>query len=431
MNEEKDIATADPVDRLLRDKKSPSAGKGIAILALLVALAAVSESAWRWWEESRSGAGDLSLQQSVQQLRDSQQQLTQAVSSVRGRVDELANQVKTEESALQAEKLAELDKTISRLSGQAEENKAAMSSIQGSIRSDELRISAVEAGLINVAATARSSVELELAEIGFLLRVASERLQLFADPDAADLALQAADNQIEALQNPMFLSVRQRIASARQALSEVPRIDYLEISTTITDMQAEIANLPFKGMAAPASQAETPEEGGWWASVKNTLSSLVTVRRRVPQDVSLLSLEDKDYLRQGLWLQLESAQLALMRQNDDAYQRALQRFGDTLNKFFENGASPVQNLLQELASLQLLEVSPVMPDISAPWTQLQQLRDSRRLLNPPPAVKAEPSQPRVDSDPAVEDSKANEDSKASDDSKGNEDSKASDEAGIE
>ena len=426
MNAENDIATTDPVDRLLRDKKPPSAGKGIAILALLVALAAVSESAWRWWEESRSGTDDTSLQQSVQQLRDSQQQLTQTVSSVRGRIDELANQVKAEDSALQAEKLAELNHTVRRLSDQSEENKAVMSALQGSIRSEELRISAVEAGLINIAANARSSsVELELAEIGFLLRAASERLQLFADPDAADLALQAADNQIEALRNPMFLSVRQRIASARQALSEVPRVDYPGISTTITDMQAQIANLPFKGMAATAAKADTPEEGGWWASVKNTLSSLVTVRRRVPQDDSLLSLQDKDYLRQGLWLQLESAQLALMRQDGAAYQRSLRRFDDTLNRFFENGASPVQNLLQKLASLQLVEVSPVMPDISAPWTQFQQLRDSRRLLNSPPAVKAEPAQPGVDSGPAAEDSKAGEESKAS------KESKVNDEAGTE
>ena len=47
------------------------------------------------------------------------------------------------------------------------------------------------------------------------------------------------------------------------------------------------------------------------------LSSLVTVRRRVRLKTSrLLSLDDMDYLRQGLWLQLESARLALMR-NDD------------------------------------------------------------------------------------------------------------------
>jgi hypothetical protein len=34
-----------------------------------------------------------------------------------------------------------------------------------------------------------------------------------------------------------------------------------------------------------------------------------------------------------------------------------------------------------------LEISPQMPDISGPWTQLRQLRDSRRLLQSAPAVE--------------------------------------------
>ena len=71
----------------------------------------------------------------------------------------------------------------------------------------------------------RSNNRFDIAEIDFLLRVANERLQLFSDPLAADLALQAADVQIEALDDPMYLSVRQRIASSRQALAAVPRID--------------------------------------------------------------------------------------------------------------------------------------------------------------------------------------------------------------
>jgi len=406
LNDEKDIATTDPVDRLLREKKPQSSGKGIAILALLVALAAVSESAWRWWQESRTAVGGVTLHESVQQVRDSQQQMTQSLNTVQGRVAELASQVKTDEFATQTDKLAALDKKVGNLNGQSEEDKAAMSAMQGSIRSEELRISALEAGLINVAVNSQNSgVELQLAEIGFLLHAASERLQLFADPDAADLALQAADTQIESLENPMFLSVRQRIANARQALAEVPRVDDVEISSTITDMQADIASLPFKGMAAPASQVEVPEESGWWASLKSTLSSLVTVRRRVPQDDELLSLDDKDYLRQGLWLQLESARFSLMRNDGEAYKQSLQRFSDTLNKFFENGAAAVQKQIQELASLQLAEVSPAMPDISGPWTQLQQLRDSRRLLNSAPAVKTVPPQPEAD--PETGDSTAN------------------------
>lgn len=398
MNDDKDMFETDPVDRLLRDKKQPSSGKGIAILALLVALAAVSESAWRWWQEFRTDDTGVTLQESLQQVKGTQQQLSKSLTAVQGRVASMADAVNADEFTLQADKITGLEKKVAQLTSQVNEEQAAVSAIQGSIRSEEMRIAAVEAGLLNVAASTRnSSKELDLAEIDFLLRAASERLQLFADPVAADLALQAADLQIEALDDPMFLSVRQRIATVRQALADVPRVDHIELSAKLTDMQADIPGLPFKGMAAPVAKPGLPADAGWWASLKNKLSSLVTVRRRVPQDDNLLGLEDKDYLRQGLWLQLESARLSLMRNDSVGYERSLQRVNDTVQRYFENGAEPVQSLLQDLAALQLVEVSPDMPDISAPWAQLRQLRDSRRLLNSatpvePSAAKPSPAQ---------------------------------------
>jgi len=247
----------------------------------------------------------------------------------------------------------------------------------------------VESGLTSLAArTQNSSVELEIAEIDFLLRAANERLQLFSDPVAADLALQAADVQIEALNDPLFLSVRQRIATSRQALASVPRVDRVELSAKISGLQSEIPNLPFRGEAIIVPEPELPEDAGWWESLKHTLSSLVTVRRRAPEDQSLLSLDDKDYLRQGLWLQFESARLALMRNDAGTFASSLARVDATLEQFFENGSSPVQAMLLETAAMKQVEIAPEMPDVSAAWTQLRQLRDSRRLLQTAPAVES-------------------------------------------
>jgi len=138
--------------------------------------------------------------------------------------------------------------------------------------------------------------------------------------------------------------------------------------------------LPFRGESEAQSQPELPAEAGWWESFKHTMSSLVTVRRRAPEDQSLLSLEDTDYLRQGLWLQLESARLALMRNDTSGFMDSLQRVDDTVEQFFKNGSSEVQALLLETAALKQVNIAPEMPDISAPWTKLRQLRDSRRLL---------------------------------------------------
>lgn len=107
----------------------------------------------------------------------------------------------------------------------------------------------------------------------------------------------------------------------------------------------------------------------------------------------MLSLDDKDYLRQGLWLQFESARLALMRNDDEVYAASLNRVDDTVEQFFQNGSSQVQAMLLETAGLKQVNIAPAMPDISAPWTQLRQLRDSRRLLqSATPVENQEPEQ---------------------------------------
>ena len=393
LNHEIDELTTDPVDKLLQEKKPASSGKAIAVLALLVALAAVSATAWQWWQTRLADPAELTQAQAFSRLQETQQQLAESVAAFEAQLESTKSPLDVAELSRRNERLKAVENRVEGLQGQSGQDQASLSAMQGSVRSLEQRISATESGLIGLATNSQNSgVELEIAEIDFLLRAASERLQLFSDPNAADLALQAADVQIEALNDPMFLSVRQLIASARQALAAVPRIDHVQLSARLSDMQSKVPGLPFRGEVQAQAEPEPAEDSGWWESFKQTMSSLVTVRRRVPEEQSLLSLEDKDYLRQGLWLQFESARLALMRDDASIYTGSLDRVAQTVDQFFLNGSSEVQALLLEVTALKQVEIAPEMPDISAPWTKLRQLRDSRRLLqSATPLEVAEPA----------------------------------------
>ncbi len=393
VNQEIEELASDPVDRLLQEKKPSSAGMSIAVLALLLALASVSATAWQWWQDRQEERTGAALNESLSRLQADQRQLDQSISSIEKRLESNQAVVDPAEFSRVSSRQDVMDKQLAGILVQSAEDQASISALQGSIRSLEQRLSATESGLITVAASSQnSSVELNIAEIDFLLRTASERLSLFSDPAAADLALLAADVQLDALNDPMFLSVRQRIATARQALASIPVLDRVQLTSTLTNMQSRIAVLPFRGETETAAEVELPEDAGWWESFKHTMSGLVTVRRRVPEDQSLLSLEDKDYLRQGLWLQLESARLALMRNDADTWNRSLNRVEDTVEQFFRDGASGVQAFLLDLAGLKQVDIATSMPDISAPWNQLKQLRDSRRLLQSATPVEAEPQQ---------------------------------------
>ncbi len=381
LNQEIDKLESDPVDRLLKEKKAASSGTPIAILALLVAMAAVSATGWQWWQTRLEDPDDLSQQETLTQLQNSQNTLATSVASIEARLGAVQSPIDEDELLRRNERLKAVEKQLGGLQGQTGQDQASIGAMQGSVRSLEQRLSSAESGLVSVAAANQnSSAALDIAEIDFLLRAATDRLQLFADPVAADLALQAADVQVEALNDPMYLSVRQRIAAARQALAQVPSVDRVLLTSQITDLQSRVAGLPFRGEVSTQPEPELPEDAGWWQSFKHSLSSLVTVRRRVPEDDSLLSLDDKDYLRQGLWLQFESARLALMRNDSGVYQGSLDRVNTTVEQFFQNGSSEVEAMLLGVEALKQVNISPELPDISGPWTQLRQLRDSRRLL---------------------------------------------------
>ncbi len=394
VNNENEQVMQDPVDRLLLENRKVASGKGTSILALLLALAAAGLAGWQLWNQQQEGPADNTQQLAIDGLQSAQQQLAGSINSIESRLDNSGVPVDPAEFSRLVTQFRAAESELNTLRGFSGEQQVSMGAAQEGIRSLEQRLSMVESGLVSVAASNQnSSEELDIAEIDYLLRAASERLQLFADPIAADLALQAADVQIDALNDPLFLSVRQPIATARQALAAVPRVDHVPLSAQLSDIQMEIRGLPFRGEAFVEPEPVLTEDAGWWDSFKHSMSSLVSVRRRVPEDQSLLTLEDKDYLRQGLWLQVESTRLALMRSDVDVYTASLGRVSDTIDEYFQQSSPGVQKVQARVRELQQLDIAPVMPDISAPWTRLRQLRDSRRLLQPaPPPENAESGQ---------------------------------------
>jgi uroporphyrin-3 C-methyltransferase len=227
--------------------------------------------------------------------------------------------------------------------------------------------------------------ELDIAEVDYLLRLANERLQLFSDPAAADQALEVADMHLAALDNPMFLGVRQDIAAARRDLASVNIPDYMDITSHLDSIQEEIASLPFHGAAPVATGSEQAAGDGWWEKVKGVFSNLVTVRRSTDEENKRISLQDKDFIRQRVWLQLEIAHLSLMRRDQEAFRTSLKRVQESLSTWFDSTDSKYHAVTQGIDELIALEVQVDVPDITAPWSTLRLLRANPVRSAPAPA----------------------------------------------
>lgn len=363
-----------------------STGKGVAWLALLLALAAGSFSAWQWWEGNQESDTGAQTQAAIDQLETAHAALARELGAFQQRVESLEGS--GFESDLQA-----LTARINANSSASGAQLQRIETLEQADTSRSERLSSMENALAALAVRGESPAQrMEMAEVDYLLRTASERLHLFGDTDAAERALALANDQLQAIGDPLYTPVRQKIAVARQQLAELPGIDGVTINADINRLQSRIPALPLQGEWRPLIETASTEsndmdlvEPSLWQRFKSTLSGLVTVQRRT-EDMGLVSIEDQAYVQQGLWLQLESARLALMRRDAEAYSMALERALAALAQFFEPAADATGSMQQGITQLQQVPLDVPLPDISAPWAELQRLNQVRAPL---------PSQPRA------------------------------------
>ncbi len=377
--------------------KPPRSGVFIGLLALVLALAVGGWNGWLWWQERQAQGETAVVADSLQQLERGQAELLRAQQAQGAR---LATVEKLElESGL-----AQLDEALADARSVAGSDRARLASLEAQLLETRGLLDRLESRVAALVVRGESPRQgLELAEVDYLLRSANERLRLYGDARSAAQALALADAQLGAMDDPVYLPVRQSIAAAVLALDAVQRPDMVALTEGLSSLQARIPGLPFPGEVSIVTEAgpAVTEEQGIWARFTGAMSGLVTVRRE-QEDLLLVSLEDKDTVRQALWLQLEAARLALLREDNAAYQSALERASGTLTRYFDVDSDTVTGFETSLGRLQAVSLAVAWPDISEPWTRLKSIRDTRMPASaaPPAAPQNTPDTP--DEQPAEE-----------------------------
>jgi len=377
-------AGANPDDRPRRGRS------GLALVALVVALGALAGTSWLWWrgQESRQ-AGTTQQDAGIARLDRRDAQLSAQFQELREAVDSLSSADREDTFAELQAGLAEDRVRLDRVERSLKEQEVLSRSLQSATDAMHGRLLAAEAILAQRQASQPDvQADLELAEVDYLTRLADERLQLFSDPLGADRALGLADRQLEAMANPSYFGVRQAIATARTDLAAVEVPDEPGIAARLDSLQESIGNLPFRTAAVAATAAAPAMEAGWWEKLKNVFAGLVTVRRSTDEENRRVSLQDKDYIRQQMWLQVEIARLALMRRDEPAFRAALTRLQDSLTEWFDPANGAVRTVTGTLRELAAVDIAVTWPDISAPWTMLRAIRPGQEARSALPAEAA-------------------------------------------
>lgn len=210
-----------------------------------------------------------------------------------------------------------------------------------------------------------------LAEVYYLVQLASHRLSLEQDPATAAAALRAADDRLRNLAGPEMVPLRERLIGDINALEAVPAVDVPGLALYLADLVARVETLPLRaalgGTAEPAAAVPEPEPG-WRAllsEVWQELKALVVVRRDSALERALLDPEQQALLYQNLRLELQAARLSVLRRDGSGFRSSLDLSRDWLQRYFDSTAPAVANVLDALERMTGIELQPPLPSLDA------------------------------------------------------------------
>ncbi len=324
----------------------PKSGRVLASLALLVGLAALGGAGYLYYALIQTG----DVRAAPRQVQALERRLDSVDQTLKQRMDQIAQHQQ-----------AALDEF-------RQQQDAARAATEQSLRQS----------LSEVARQAPPSTgEWQRAEAEYLLRIANHRLLLEHDVPGALRLLQAADSVLADLDDFALHEVRARIADEVATLQGVKTIDVQGLFLRLEAVKRHLDALPLNEPAYLQHQAAPPPvpaaDQGWWEVLKSKLSRMVTVRHLEGPAKPLLAPEQALYLQLNLRLMLERAQLALVRREQMIYEESLATATDWVHRYLDTAKPSVQRMLGELTSLEKVDVTQPLPDISGSLDALKEV----------------------------------------------------------
>ncbi len=289
--------------------------------------------------------------------------------------------------------LSVLDRSVAELT----ENDTSISSQLGSLRRDfdgreslldtlPRRLSNLERSVASITGASTGTRDTWLlGEAEYYMQIANAQLQLAGNPHLAALALGMADDRVAQMANPALTAVRRAIANELAALEIMSKPDVEGITLTLASLARVVGSLPLKSDAGDSTSDADAVDGQLsgaaraWASIKGAFSSLVKVTSPDETDAMLISPNADRLIRSNLVLQLQSARLALLRNEQAIFDQSLDDADAWLAQYFDIDSAPVASARQTIAEISEGVFAVTAPDISE---SLRLIRQFRALSEP-------------------------------------------------
>ena len=233
----------------------------------------------------------------------------------------------------------------------------------------------------------------QIAEVEYLLRLASQRLLIAKDSRTALNLLANADAILVSLADPSWLDLRTAIAADRLAIASIDQLDVDGLFLRLAAINAKIESLPLlrsrlqqtsviTAVDPPASDEAMPvmaslQQLAWqtWQELK----TLVVVHSSTEPVKPLLPPEQHYYLRSNLRLLINQAQLALIDSRQPSYQHSLSQAVQWLNEYFAADDASISAIVVELEQLMKHDISRALPGVEQSLIALKKTHKQRQL----------------------------------------------------
>ena len=256
------------------------------------------------------------------------------------------------------------------------------------LKNQQDEISAVTQKAISI--TSRSQKEWTLAEIDYLLRIASRRLQISNDINSAIAALTAADQRIFDLGDLSLFPIRKQLNKDIASLKALHQVDVNGAAMSIDQMLEHLSSLPFKSinneikaqLTKPEEVITSKENSGFLDSVIDTVMDIgdIKIHHRSLQPAA--SAVQQDQVEYTLRSHLLAARLSLLRYDQVQFIYELNQSQNILLQYYNLTDNRVVQLQTDIDKLNQLTLLNELPNIDSSWKMLQEVMAKKTIAEP-------------------------------------------------
>lgn len=356
----------------------------LALFLALIALGVASGAAYLVWRQA-GDSGEIASRLE-RQLDNRLTAMESEVASSEGDTDERVARAIERLTALEREVDARLA-AVDDINAQLDAVSSQLADGRGDRREalDDIaeRVDIAIAGLRAEMGT--SSQDWLLAEVEYLIRLGAQRVEMQQDATGALAMFRTADDILRQAEGIAAFGLREALANDIAELQSVETIDVdgIYVKLGALKQQVDLLRQSTSAFTGDAPALETPASDATLVDrvlifVRNVgarLASLIDYRRDAETVKPVLPPKEEYYLRQNLIFQLQLAQLALLRENQQIFDRSLEEASMWVRRHFDPDHAVTETMLRTLDELTGINVTREMPDVS------QSLRAVRETLN--------------------------------------------------